>query len=147
MDAALQELSEPLQRLPQRTARGEARAAALERRLEQLQQVSNAPQLQSRGLVDQSLVPSHRSNASGIQVDVATIADLTARFVDLEALLEVDGPSTLPTTQGLRRINALRGASEDLVEHRAHESSRETGLAVSVQQLRKDVAELHSNTE
>ena len=42
-DAALQELSEPLQRLSQRTARGEARAAVLERRLEQLQQASKAP--------------------------------------------------------------------------------------------------------
>jgi hypothetical protein len=147
LDASLQELSEPLQRLSQRTARGEARAAALERRLEQLQQVSHSPQLQSRDSIDQSRELSHRGNASGIQVDVGTIADLMARVVDLEALLEADDLRTLPGTQDLRRINALRGSSEDLKERRAHESSQETGLAVSVQQLRKEVAELHGNTE
>eukprot|EP00419_Tripos_fusus_P040819 CAMPEP_0172787966 /NCGR_PEP_ID=MMETSP1074-20121228/206711_1 /TAXON_ID=2916 /ORGANISM="Ceratium fusus, Strain PA161109" /LENGTH=1772 /DNA_ID=CAMNT_0013624987 /DNA_START=12 /DNA_END=5330 /DNA_ORIENTATION=- len=147
LDAALQELSEPLQRLSQRTARGEARAAALERRLEQLQQVSHSPQLQSRDSVDQSRELSHRGNASGIQVDVGTIADLMARVVDLEALLEADGIRTSSATQDLRRLNALRNSSEDLVGRRIHDSAQETGLAVSVQKLRKDVAEFQGNTQ
>lgn len=82
LDATVRELSEPVRRLSQRAASVEANTTTLERRLEQLSLMQ-----ESRSMED-----AHRSleDCPGpvTAAKVQEIADLKARIVDIEGLLE-----------------------------------------------------------
>lgn len=82
LDASLRELQEPLRRLSQRTAGLEASFAAFERRLEQLSQLQEASEARCN-MEAMISTPSARSEGK-----VQEIADLAARVMDIEALLE-----------------------------------------------------------
>jgi len=97
LDASLQELSEPLRRLSQRTASSEARASALERQVERLQQHQEATV--SEGGTSSTALLSARCTGEEISALISTanaraeslakdLVDVRARLVDLESQLE-----------------------------------------------------------
>jgi len=111
VDAAVRELTEPVRRLSQRAASSEAASAALERRLEQLLQLQ-----ESRS------VEEARKSLEGLQAPEALakvneMADLTARIVDIEGLLEGAGLGT--DSAGAGWLGPLNGHGKSLYAARA----------------------------
>lgn len=80
LDATVRELTEPMRRLSQRAAGTEAVTATLERRLDQLQDARSVDEAARRSV---EACPGLVATAK-----VQEIADLTARIVDIEGLLE-----------------------------------------------------------
>jgi len=155
VEAAVQELSEPINRLSKRTASNEARSAALERRVEQLQQFhANSESLGSSGGIEgvassspqpPQAIEELSAAVSRIDAVASLVNNLKARLLDLESVVE----SGTPLAASGQPSPAIAAAAveediEELAERVAQSEEAMAAVKGALDQLQRKCAEMPS---
>ncbi|CAE7363806.1 unnamed protein product [Symbiodinium natans] len=121
LDLAVQEISEPLRRLSQRTATAEARASNLEHKFEQLQ-VDHSPAPTPTAAATSPMNESFATRAS-LEALSQELAQAVARIVEMEALVQRP-PHPQPASEALEvdasRVSALESSVQVVRKHMEH---------------------------
>eukprot|EP00930_Biecheleria_cincta_P102028 TRINITY_DN9369_c1_g1_i1.p1 TRINITY_DN9369_c1_g1~~TRINITY_DN9369_c1_g1_i1.p1 ORF type:complete len:1391 (+),score=379.95 TRINITY_DN9369_c1_g1_i1:242-4174(+) len=158
LDAAMRELSDPLRRLSQRSASNESRSAALERRLEQVQDILNGRGLALTG-GSGSAADMHKSGESsalatargrnggkpdiaegdfassaGLDAVAKEVAEISARLMEMESVME--GGSFVG---GGPESSAFREALEEALERVARNEEAMSSVEAQLRRLREHV--------
>lgn len=127
VEAAVREISEPLRRLSHRAASCEARSAAVERRVEQMQQALHDNAEQSTSSLPRMRHADGPSAGPRFDALLKQVADLSARVIDLEGLSEgTDGLNFLvPRRRKHSDFDSTPSSPADSSRRRAQAKPRE----------------------